>query len=300
MFLSSRLWTALKHPPRHHPLFRYALAQARKEQPRVTSGFFMWAFACSSLTFFSTVILDWLPLLVLLLFLLLNTVYAARWALRISHMLMLEKEQSRYDLLAALPAGRLGTSWALSTGCLHQRMSFRWIPYLVGALTIILILTLLMTSGITLIVLQDQNMSEMLRLANNHILVTSLLALPVCGLFYLDHQYAMLTGLLVAMLAPIDQNMIAEARTRVLLLFLSLQMLIYLAVFGVTANLPAMLRTTPEVDRLLQVFVGTILFFSLREWLVRRLWRTLTRALHAEEAEIELVLQPAPAREALA
>lgn len=300
MFLSFRLWTALKHPPYHHPLFRYALAQARKEQPRVTSGFFMWAFACSSITFFSTVILDWLPLLVLVLFMLANTLYGSRWSLRISHMLMQEKAQNRYDLLAALPAGRLGTSWALSTGCLHQRMSFRWVPYLVGAVTVILILMLLMTAGITLIVLQDESLSDVLRLANNNILVTSAMALPVCVLFYLDHQYAMLTGVLVAMLATIDQNIIAEARTRVLLLFLSLQMLTYLVIFGITVNIPVMLRSTPQVEMLLQVIVGTVLFFVLREGLVRRLWGMLTRLLHAEDAEIALVLQPAPARGVLA
>ncbi|MCA9914126.1 MAG: hypothetical protein KC496_12290 [Anaerolineae bacterium] len=300
MLLSFRLWTALKNPPRNHPLFHYALSQARKEQPRVTSGFFMWAFACSSITFFSTVILDWIPLLVLVIFLLGNTLYGVRWSLRISHMLMQEKEHRRYDLLAALPPGRLGTSWALSTGCLHQRTSFRWVPYLVGALTIILILTLLMTFGITLIVLQDDTMSEVLRLANSNILATSALALPVCALFYLDHQYATLTGILIAMLAPVDQNMIAEARTRVLLLFLSLQMLVYLVVFGVVLNLPEILRTAPEIEMLLQVIVGTCLFLGVREALVRGLWQTLTRTLHAEEAEIELVLQPAPARGALA
>ncbi len=301
MPLSIRLWTALKYPPNHHPLFRYALSQARKEQPRVTSGFFLWAFTCSSITFFSTAILNWLPLLLLLLFMLGNTAYSARWALRISHVLMQEKLQNRYDLLAALPSGRLGTAWALSTGCLHQRMSFRWVPYLVGAMTVILVVTLLMSTGITWVVLQDATMSEALRLANSNILLTSAVGLPICVLFYLDHQYSTLTAVLLAMIATVDRQMLAEVRTRVLLLFLALQAIIYLGVFGTAANLPLLLDSPrPPIAVLAQIITGTALFLFLREGVIRRLWHTLTDRLHAEEAEITLVLRPAPGREALA
>lgn len=300
MPLSMRLWTALKYPPRHHPLFRYALSQARKEEPRVTSGFFMWAFACSSITFFSTVVLTWIPLFVLALFILGNTLYGVRWALRISRVLMQEKEHRRYDLLAALPPGRLGTAWAISTGCLHQRTSFRWVPYIIGALTVILVFTLLMTSGITMVVLQDASMSEALRIANNDILITSAVALPVCILFYIDHQYATLSGVLLAMIATVDEQVVAEARTRVLVVYFALQTAVYLGVLGIAANLPLALGGSGIALVGVQVVVGTLLFLIVREGLVRYLWRRLTQLLHAEDSEIALVLQPAPSRGTLA
>lgn len=293
--LSWKLWRALNRPPRHHPLFQYVLTHAKKEETKVTSGFFMWLFMFTIIAFFWTIIFDWLSYLLLVLLILWNTVYSLRWTLRISATISGEKEENRYDLLASMPFGMLGTSWAISTGCVHRRSSFRWMPYLVQVSAIVVASTMLFSVGITSLAMSSTN-NEALRLANFDLLYLGTAMIPFLILFYFDHIYSILTSILIGMVATVDVRYRNEARIRALLGFLMLQMLIYAfcALFAIWA-LPRVFSFF-GLGGMIALYwtsgLGMLLFFILREWLIKRMWDYLIQNLNTESGEAEWVLNP--------
>jgi hypothetical protein len=293
--ISWKLWQALHHPPRHHPLFKYTLTHAKKEEPAIAPGFFMWVFMCSTLTLISTFIVSWLPYIFMTLVVLLNTIYALRWTWRISGTIVAEKENSRYDLLAALPIGMLGTSWAISTGCLHRRSSFRWLPYLLLMLAITTTITMVIIGLLTLSLLRVTS-SVQSYLANINIIELAVLIVPFMFAFYLDNLYSLLTATLIGMVATVDVNNSTDARLGAVMGFAALQLTIYAVIFTVLLvalpRLFALFGWSGLLTLIIEAAVGLILFIVIREWFVRRLWQYLTRSFSAEANEIELVLQP--------
>jgi hypothetical protein len=293
--ISWKLWQALHHPPRHHPLFKYTLTHAKNEEPAIAPGFFMWVFMCSTLTLISTFIVSWLPYIFMMLVILLNTIYALRWTWRISGTIVAEKENSRYDLLAALPIGMLGTSWAISTGCLHRRSSFRWLPYLLLMLAITTTITMVIIGLLTLSLLQvTSNVQSYL--ANINIVEIAVLIVPFMFAFYLDNLYSLLTATLIGIVATVDVKNSSDARLSAVIGFAALQLTVYAIIFTVLMialpRLFAFFGWSGLFTLTIEAVVGLILFIAIREWFVRRLWQYLTRSFSAEANEVELVLQP--------
>ncbi|MDQ7036626.1 MAG: hypothetical protein Q9P01_17885 [Anaerolineae bacterium] len=293
--ISWKLWQALNHPPRHHPLFQYTLTHAKKEDPKVAPGFFMWIFMCSTMTLIWTLIFDLLPYIFMTAIILLNTVYALRWTLRISGTIVAEKEMQRYDLLAALPIGMLGTSWAISTGCLHRRSSFRWLPYLMLMLAITTPITMIIMGLLTSFILTTDLNAEAI-LANVDLLEIAILIIPFMFAFYFDHLYSILTATLIGMVATVDVKDSTDARLRAAISFVTLQLVVYALLLTVLVlGLPqlfALLGLSGVLMLIIESIIGLVLFIAIREWLVRRMWRFLMTSFSAEENEVELVLQP--------
>src|SRR5262249_39851871 len=133
------------------------LLQTYHEPPRLTSMFFLWAFMCSSISFcfVSIPVYQWIPVLLFGALVLMLTLVALGWCVGISGVIVDEQAQKRYDLLAALPPGTPGASFAMSTGYLHRRASFRWIPRLMGMLCSTLLTTLTLAFLVTAMVLRD-------------------------------------------------------------------------------------------------------------------------------------------------
>jgi hypothetical protein len=290
-----QLWRALNHPPRHHPLFKYILTRSKNVELRVTPGFFMWIFMCSSMTLVWTVIFEWIPYIFLIAIVLLNTVYALRWALRISGTIVSEKESQRYDLLAALPIGMLGTSWAISTGCLHRRSSFRWLPYLMLMLALMTTITMVIMGLLTTFVLSTDLNTEAL-LANLNLLEIAILTVPFTFGFYLDQLYSILTATLIGMVATVDVKNSTDARLRAAIIFAAIQLLLYTLLFAVlVVGLPrvfAFFGFSSVLMLIVESIIGLVLFIAIREWLVQRMWQYITTSFSAEENEVKLVLQP--------
>jgi hypothetical protein len=294
--MSLKLWRALNDPPRHHPLFQYVLTHAKREEPKVTSGFFMWAFMCSSITFFGTMVLDWIPYLLLGLLILLNTVYALRWVLRISATIVAEKEQRRFDLLASLPIGLLGTSWAISTGCVHRRSSFRWIPYLILLLVGSVVSMLLLFTAMTMVIVEKAAANDLIVIGDVNLLQLGIVGIALMVIFYFDHIYSILTAILIGQIVTIDLKNRVEAQVGAFLGFISLQALLYTITYAVMILvLPSIVSFFgfSGIRVLVSISVMGILFYVfIREILVNFLWNRLIRALHADEKEIALIIQP--------
>ncbi|MGB7338245.1 MAG: hypothetical protein WBC91_05070 [Phototrophicaceae bacterium] len=294
--ISLKLWRALSKPPRRHPLFQYVLLDAKREQPRITSGFVIWAMMFATIIFTFSIILRPVAWVILGLFMALNSIYAARWVLRIARTLTHEKETHRYDLFAALPVGLLGTSWALSTGALHRRSSFRWIPYLVLVIAIVTFIALCGLSTVTLTLIDTLSDSDKAFVENLAFARGGIAALPFIILFYIDHVYSILTAIVFGQLATVDIKNTADGQIRALFGFLTIQILTYVATAGLVIVIIPNVFTVLDVNSVQPLIVlsviGIIIFIALREAIVFTLWQMLTRLLDADNKEIALVLKP--------
>lgn len=294
MALSWRIWRALRNPPRQHPLFRQVLAKTEAINPRPTGAFFTWMFMCTTLTFFWTTIFQWVLVFLLLLLLGFNTLYGLRIAWSISGTIGDEKERQRYDLLAALPFGLFGTSWAISTGCLHRRWSFRWVPFVVQATCIVFLATLLFGNTMTYFFLKDDSLSTAVEAANIDLLKVGILMVPGVVVFYLDHLYSNVTAVLFGIAAAAFARNGTEARLQAFPGFLSLQLIVYAVAYGLIAIwLPQVLNWLGfvEVEALLLLsLIGVVFFVILREGFVRWLWRHMVARLNETETEAQAFL----------
>jgi hypothetical protein len=293
--LSIKLWRALQHPPRHHPLSQRVLSHASKDNTRLAIGFFMWSFMLATFIFIFGIIFDWLLYVILGLFILLNSIYALRWVLRIAQSLVEEKESNRYDLLAALPIGSLGTSWAISTGCVHQRSSFRFMPHFILTIAIVCFSMLCGLSTMLGLFLETSG-TEQAILANLNVVELGFASIPFVIIFYLDHLYSVLTAVLFGQWITIDLKNQDEARVRSFLGYLALQISVYALSYGLSVLLIPMILGNiglTGLPVLLGISLFGIAFFSvLRELIVRFLWQQLVKTYLADDNEIMLVLKP--------
>lgn len=288
--LSRRLWRAIYNPPRHHPLFQYTLMRAKTEQPRVTSSFFTLAFVCSTLTFCSASIFNWLPIVIAGLFMAVNTLYGLRRSMRLSG----DIHRAEYDILGTLPTGKFGSVWAVGTGSLHQRASFRWIPFLVQGLVIATIVTLIGGIAMSLVALR-QPYSPEATLGNQLVMYVSVAGIFLMLGFWVDHRYTGLLAILVGMAMSIDCITFAESRIRALLLFLFVQAMTYTvavaALVGVLLPLMMSFGLEPIPAIVTLGSLSITLFAILREWMVRRAWLYLLHKGNADGAEREFVIE---------
>lgn len=293
--ISFRIWQALHHPPRKHPLFRLILLQAQREVPRPTNVFFMWMMFITGFAFCWTAIYDWLAMFFVVGLLMLNTVYSVLWSTAISGAIVDEKEQNRYDLLAAMPVGTFGISWAMGTGSLHRRSSFMWVPFFIRLGVLITMITLFVVLAITLFVLEHDTIRSASYTANFDLIPLIIRGFGLVIVFYIDHVYSVIQAMLVAMAAPVDVLSGVEARLRTFLGFLALQAVIY-GMSGLFALdiLPRIFRFFGwlSIEALIvQTVLGVIFFVVLREAITIRLWRWLTRELNAEPRELDLLFK---------
>lgn len=294
--ISFKLWRALSKPPRHHPLFQYVLVGSNREKPGITSGFVVWVLMLVAFIFIGSVIFKPVMGFILVMFIALNSIYATRWVLRISQTILEEKQTRRFDLLASLPIGLLGTSWALSTGAVHRRSSFRWLPYLILMIVTIAFIALCGLVTLTFTLLEELSTNEEALLANLDFVRIGIQVIPFVILFYIDHVYSILTAIIVGQIVTIDIANIAEGQVRALIGFLAIQVLTYLLTFLIIAlGLPFVFTALglTEVGHLvLSAFIGIGLFVLIREWTTYSLWTFLTKSLHADANEKALVLKP--------
>ncbi len=294
--ISFKLWRALSKPPRHHPLFQYVLTGSNREKPGVTSGFVVWVLMLVAFIFIWSVIFKPVMGVILAMFVALNSVYATRWVLRISQTILEEKQTRRFDLLASLPIGLLGTSWALSTGAVHRRSSFRWLPYLILMIVTIAFIALCGLVTVTFTLLEELSNNQASFMANLDFVRIGIQIIPFVILFYIDHIYSILTAIIFGQIATIDIANIAEGQVRALIGFLAIQVVTYLFAFLIfMLGLPYFfsLWGLDEVGHLVLIaLMGIAFFVVMREWTTYLLWIFLTKSLHADANEKALVLRP--------
>jgi hypothetical protein len=273
------------------------LTHPMREPPRMTSVFFLWGFMCSGLSFcfVSIPVYQWIPVLLFTVLLGAGTLISLHWCVGISGIIVEEQERKRYDLLAALPHGTAGAGWAMSTGYLHRRAGFRWIPRLMAVMTGILLTTLAGAFFITAFV--EQNMASLppqIQFVNAEVLNLIVVAATGIVLTYLDYRYSLLTAVLIGISAPVDVMTPAEAKVRAVLAFMTVQSGLYaVSALLMLAWLPPLLALTGITGLQavsLDALIGMSVYLALREGIVRRLWSRWMYALNSEHHEFETLL----------
>lgn len=293
--ISLKLWRSLRQPPRQHPLFQQVLTKAYREIPQITSSFFAWGIMFFAVLFIMSMLISWLLTALVATFMLFNSIYAARWVLRIARNILEEKSRGRYDLLAVMPYGIFGAIWAISTGCVHQRLSFRWLPYLINVIMIIGFITLCGLSTLTLSLLDNLSANDIALLENLRFSEVGIIASAFLIGFYIDHIYSILVGLLVAQVTSVDRQ--SQGRhIWGLLVFLTVQVMTY-AISLVCAMyvIPYIARwlALDTSQRLIAISVASLgIYILLRELTVRSLWYRLIHLVQADAADITFILNP--------
>lgn len=295
--LAWRIWQAIQHPSRSHPLFRYTLLHARSDQPRITPVFFSWMFTCSGFGFCWSLFVDWLPLALSVILLSLNGSLGLIWAITVSTSLARERELARYDLLTLLPIGSLSAAWALSAGTLHRRASFFWGAYLLRAVLLTLCFMLLGMLLLTLWFSSIATLNQEALRTNNALIPMILTGLALMLGMLFDHYYSAAMAVVSGLYAANHAETGDEARVLAALVFLPAQFGVYVLVVALISALPALFRPLhpdPAHLALLQGGGGISLLVLLRAWLLKRLWLRVLWQQQASADEVEHVLQSQP------
>jgi len=275
------------------PLYQRVVAVRQAPAPRVTGILYMWMLMFGGMGFCMTVVFDWIPGLLLFIFLSANTVYGVMAGLQVSGNIVKEKEHQRFHLLASLPGGSLQTSWAICAAALHRRSRFVWGAFFVRLATLVLLSTLIAILLITLL-LMGNTTTPTARYSDTLTLRLTIAGIGLAVGFFFDHFYSVVTALLLGMLAPIDTTNRFEARFRALLAFLGLQATLYIVagafIFLVGDLTQPYLRDNVGLV-LLQTIAGLASFLLLREIITRLLWRRLVDALNAADPEAKALLR---------
>jgi len=293
MLLNRKLWLALNHPPRNHPLFRYVMTHASSSRPMFTANFFLWMFIFISMSFCWLISSPMLPLILLLVFICGNTAYGLRYSLNISANLYRAKDNRSYDIFASLPDGNLITSWAMCTGHLHRDRSFFWVPTLVRTLVGIILFMLLSALLITGFVMSNNTITDQVY-TNNFNLIPAIIIIATCVvLFYIDHTHSITLSILVGILAPVDAEDEIFTRLRATGIFAVVQLLTYATWLVITQYIFVGLfqLSMPYLQAiLLTSFWGILSFWLMREISIRIVWRIVTARHNAAPSEIQSLM----------
>jgi hypothetical protein len=211
-----------------------------------------------------------------------NTFYSMIWAARIGSAIAREREIATYDLICLIPAGALGAGWALSSAHLHRSSLFRMLRLLMHSLAAALMGALLTTIPVMLTLASGSPASYGLFLLLDY-------GVAAAAAFYLDHIQSLTLAYLIGMTtAAMAQNRI-NAQLWAVSGFLLLQMLTYLFTLIIALVLLPMPQAPLHMSDIALRAVTPLLwlasFYTLREILIRLMWRILARQFNASPTD---------------
>ena len=281
-----RLWRLLKHPPRSHPMFLRMNRTTASPLPRHLNISVMSVFVVM-ICFLSAVIPPFLPFALLLpvIFAVFNgSLYGLVWSARVSRALVHEHEQGTFDILSIAPDGAFGTSWAISTGCIHRRGGFDSLRvFSLEEFCIAWTITLILSAG-----RWQQYMNSFegnMALFPVGVLITY--SLLLIATFYFNNVQSVLLGTLLGMSVPIYVRNSLDAQIWSIGSYIGLQLATYLFTgFMIGLVLPALFSMSIATEILL-AFMGVGIFYLIREIVLTALWRLLLFKLNSQPSEIQ-------------
>ncbi len=273
LLTSWRLWQFLLQPS-DYPLFQRGLDRPINPLTTLWIVPLVGAFACGGtwalLIPLQASIITLLPLLLIAL----SSGYVSIWVMRISTVIVDERERGVYDQVAVTPLGAFGVSWVLGAATLHRGDMLGWITAGRKLLTGLIMLALAATF-VTIAVRQDTAAPIQIGL-----LLLEMVA--IAAVSYADHVQSVVLGSLAGMIAPTYMQHRTEAQFFAEALFLILQAIVGLAVFSIpTLVYPVIKRAglTLDIDPLA---LSLALFYGLREGFIMALWHSLKHRLLLE------------------
>jgi hypothetical protein len=271
-FLSWKLWRTLPLPMPAHPLYRRVVTDIGYVLP--------WHMTCALIVL--------APILVPFMLFFASAVYGLRYALEAAVILARERESGVYDLLATTPMGAFGISRIIVSACLNRNESLEqlnsggsWI--LRGFMALIV---MLLFASFMLPVIPDPSNSPW-----NQVVIPVYVGLMGSAI-YIDLVHSIVLAALVGMLAPNFTLRRLDAGGAAVLAYLFLQLVAYLVTLMVGfVVLPAMMDAVLELNiaRIVLPFLRVVVFFAIREWMIRVLWKRLVIETQAAPSELEFM-----------
>lgn len=228
------------------------------------------------------------PILVPFMLFFASAVYGLRYALEAAVILARERESGVYDLLATTPMGAFGISRIIVSACLNRNESLEqlnsggsWI--LRGFMALIV---MLLFASFMLPVIPDPSNSPW-----NQVVIPVYVGLMGSAI-YIDLVHSIVLAALVGMLAPNFTLRRLDAGGAAVLAYLFLQLVAYLVTLMVGfVVLPAMMDAVLELNiaRIVLPFLRVVVFFAIREWMIRVLWKRLVIETQAAPSELEFM-----------
>jgi hypothetical protein len=294
--LAFRLWHALNNPPKQQALFRWVLQHAKQERPTFTSNFFLWLMMLMSGVFCWILTNIQLAMGSMVIVLVLNTLYGLRLARGVSDVIYTARHKRRYELLSALPTGHLLTSWAICTGYLHSRASFKWLAYSLRSAVIVAVFLSLMGLVITSFVVQFGSMSDSVIAQNEAIIPILVACLSVCLIIFIDHRHATIIGILVGMLAPLDGDDDIFVQLKAIGLYLTLQLGSYIVWYIIIMESWRRLQWAGLAlaeTAILEGSLAVVVLWIMQYGIVRVLWQALLNQANAESRDRDAIMRMA-------
>jgi hypothetical protein len=293
-----KLWSALYHPPLHHPVFQYILmARSRGGHWRksvLALLTLVLGYSCYQISFlqppvrlvlFSLTLQD-----VLVVFVSFNLIYGCILAAGVSLTIARARVQGLYDALCLTPDGAPGINWAMCTGVLYRRPGFIWFRLAVlGVSSIpaiaVLIHIILPLTAFGGLLLGRATMSTTVLQAYFRMLLDLTYALTLVAAFYTSTVQSVILSILLGMLTSAS---VRDSSARIVAtgLFLLVQVFTYLlawifSLFILPAGYQAFHAQGWFADLCVPV-LRLMFFFLLREAVNLLLWRRLARQLNGE------------------
>lgn len=209
-----------------------------------------------------------------------GAVHSVTWIVQISSALAAQRRRNLYDMLALTPSGALGTAWVLGATMMKPRVHH--ISSIQALVVRVLIMGLFFGTfcgAVTYATTQDVVAPAL-----------GLLTLPlwiVCAgvVNYTDHYHSILTGTLLAMLAPTY----SAARSDPTVVALGLYFVVQFGLYFAALLLLFVLLALPY-GVLIAPVICTAGLYAVREAFIGWLWRTLLQRLNAGEDEAQAIL----------
>jgi hypothetical protein len=228
-------------------------------------------------------------LLIPLLLPFLVTILGGVWAATISLAIVKERQSHTYDLLCVTPDGKLGTNWAIATGCLHQGDIFGTLRFTVITVILLGMILLGFLFLVSIVFVLRSESADTIIIAIRTL--TDIIA--ILSVFYTHHIQTIVLSALTGMYSATYFTNRVDAPWMACLMFFLFQIMSYVAFYGF------ILLTLPLVESLTAraplVFLSAPLvywgvFTVLREALISWLWETTANRLHSGPKERELFL----------
>ncbi len=274
--LTWKLWRGLKKPAARHPLFQRIMTAPPQDMP--------WYITCG--------IIIVAPFLLLPAIVFLSAVYGLRWAMAIAGSIAKERETGMYELISLAPGGAFGSSRAIVAACLHRNESLAQIQS-VGAWV------MRMAFGLLLMMSVEMLSTPIIRYDVDPLLgqiITPLYLVMLGVAVYIDHIQSIVVAELVGMLIPIYARKRTDASLTAAVVYLLLQIGTYALTlflgFALLSPLIEIIPIAPQSRTIILPILRVVIFYTIREVIIRGLWRAIVRETNASISEMDFMTEP--------
>ncbi len=271
--LTWKLWRGLKRPAARNPLYQRIVNAPAQD--------IAWYFTCA--------IILAAPFLLLPAILFLSAVYGLRWTSAIAGTIAQERESGMFELISLSPPGMFGSSRAIMTACLHRNDSLAQVQsWGAWGIRMIFGLVLLMSFEILSTPIIRYDVDPFLGQ-----IITPVYLVLLGVAVYLDHVQSIVMAELVGMIIPNYARRRTDASLGAAIVYLLLLVATYALTgfFGFAMLPPALelLPIAPQAQTILLPFIRVVIFYVIREILIRFLWQVLMRDTNAAPSDLDFM-----------